>query len=214
MNYRFEAATPEGFVQQLALYIANGYWFYVIGRIPDRKDPRGVDAKLLSRYEINRSKWARARRKRAGLANLQYLRYGPFFVVVATRGEHRFFLDEPFRDVRRDAIRFLGYSIGYGKGVDGRGHASVRIHMNEYRRLKRSFLELATQHSIESLTAEFKHLRYSPFARVRRQLLCILRAVNCLRKVAGLEPVPISALRLRRRVVRPFAQCELRRASA
>jgi len=34
MNYRCEATTIEGFVQQLAVsYIANGYWFCVTGLI-------------------------------------------------------------------------------------------------------------------------------------------------------------------------------------
>jgi hypothetical protein len=42
---------------------------------------------------------------------------------------------------------------------------------------------------------------------VRRQFLNMLRAVNRARKQAGFELVPIAALRLRRRVVRPF--CDL-----
>src|SRR5512147_1512330 len=95
MDYRAEAASLEGFIQQLAVgYLARGYWFYVGGPIPDGKDPRAVDAKLIDRYGVAISKFERARRKVRGLANVQYLRYGQRFVLVATPGEHRFFREE------------------------------------------------------------------------------------------------------------------------
>lgn len=193
-------------MQQLALsYVGHGYWFYVTGVIPGGKDPRRVDEKLLEQYDAGISKWARARRKRAGLANVHYIRHGRFFVLIASRGQHRFFQDEPnHKDVRRDPIRFGGYSIGYRRGVDRRWHPSVRIHAAEYRALKSYLLNLACHRSIEKLIGEFRRIGYERYAPVRRQLLNLLRGVNRLREAAGFEPVPISALRLRRRVVKPF----------
>ncbi len=204
--YRCEATTVGGFVQQLAVaYVQHGYWFYVTGEIPERKCPQAVDAKLLDRYEIAISKWARARRKRMGGANVQYLRFGRFFVLMATRGEHRFFEDEPtFRDVRREPLSFAGYSISYKLGADRKWHASVRIHPSDYLTLKAHFLDLATRRSVEKLTTEFHRIPFEPYAPVRRQFLNILRAVNRERKKAGYEPAPVEALRLRRTVVRPF----------
>src|SRR5262245_16793792 len=93
--YRSEATSVEGFVQQRAVsYLGNGYWFYVTGEIPEGKDPAKVDEKLLARYRIDLSKWARARRKRAGFANLQYIRFERFFVLLATHGVHPFFEEE------------------------------------------------------------------------------------------------------------------------
>src|SRR6266849_4698714 len=81
MLYRCEAQTVPGFIQQLAVsYIGHGYWFYVAGNIPDDKDPPMVDAKLISKYGINLSRAARSRRKAAGLANIQYIRFRHFFV--------------------------------------------------------------------------------------------------------------------------------------
>lgn len=206
--YRWETASVEGFVQQLAVsYIGHGYWFYVTGVIPERKDPQQVDEKLLEQYDAGLSKWARARRKRGGLANVHYIRHGRFFVLIASRGEHRFFQDEPnHKDVRRDPIRFGGYSIGYRLGVDRRWHPSVRIHPETYRSLKAHLLSIACHWSVENLIAEFRRIRYEPYAPVRRQLLNLVRAVNRLRESAGFEPAPISALRLGRRVVRPFGE--------
>lgn len=204
--YRCVAQSVEGFVQQLAVaYVSRGYWFYVTGRIPNKKNPAMVDAKLIDRYGIRVSKWQRARRKRAGVANLQYLRYDRFFVILATYGSQRFFQDEPFRDIREDPIAFHGYSIGCGKGIDGRWHASVRIHAEEYQDLKAFFLQLAPHRTAESLAIEFHQVRFAPFARVRRQMLNILRAVNRARKDAALEPISVNALRLRRRPVAVFS---------
>lgn len=205
--YRCVAASEAGFVQQLAVsYLGHGYCFYVVGEIPQAKDPATIDAKLIARYGIGISRWARARRKKAGLANMHYLRHGRFFVLLASHGEHRFFTEEPsFRDARRDAIRFAGYSISIKRGIDGKLHPSVRIHPDEYRKLKAYLLDLALHRSVEKLSAEFAAVRFERYAPVRRQMLNVWRAVNRIRETAGFEPVPVSALRLKRRVLRAFA---------
>ena len=68
--YRFEATSVEGFVQQLAAnYVANGYWSYVCGKIPESKDPRVVDRKLLGLYgiEISKTRLSRVERAEAAL---------------------------------------------------------------------------------------------------------------------------------------------------
>ncbi|MCO6438137.1 MAG: hypothetical protein J5J06_13670 [Phycisphaerae bacterium] len=207
MSYRCVALSEAGFVQQLAVsYLGHGYCFYVTGRVPERKDPATVDAKLIDRYGIGISRWARARRKKAGLANMHYLRHGRFFVLLATHGKHRFFEDEPhFRDARRDAIRFAGYSIAIKRGIDGKMHPSVRIHRDEYRKLKAHLLELAPHRSVENLAAVLAAVPFERYAPVRRQLLNIWRAVNRVRETAGFDAVPVQALQLKRRVVHAFA---------
>ena len=89
--YRCEVPTIAGFVQQVAVsYLVNEYFFYVAGVIREDKDPRRVDEKLVARYELDVSKWSRARRKRVGLANVAYLRHGRFFLLLSTGGRHRF----------------------------------------------------------------------------------------------------------------------------
>lgn len=195
--YRCEAATLAGFVQQLAArYVASGYFFYVVGRVPAGKDPRRVDAKLVTRYGVDVSKFARARRKRAGRANVHYLRYRDVFVLLATHGEHRFFELEAaqVRDVRRVPLKVEGYAVGF-RG----GRVSVRIERAEYRTLRAYFAELAVRRSAAVLADELASLPYEPYAPVRRQLLGLLSLVNRTRKAAGLGEVPLSCLRLRRR---------------
>src|ERR1051326_424060 len=109
MEYRCEATSVAGFVQQLAVaYIGRGYFFYVTGEIPEKKDPSSVDEKLIAKYGLAIGKTARARRKAAGFPNVQYLRYRRDFVLLATHGVHDFFDEEGrfVRDVRKVPIKF------------------------------------------------------------------------------------------------------------
>ena len=208
MAYRCVATSAAGFVQQLAVaYVANGYWFYVTGRVPDHKGPASIDRKIIARYGIDVSKWTRTRRKQAGLANVQYLRYDRFFVLVATHGKHPFFASEgkQVRDIREKPLYFMGYSIGCRRARHGgKYHASVRIDRELFREMKARFTEMAAHRSVEELYRELWKIDYERYAPVRDQLRGLLRAINRRRKVAALEPVPHHALRFRRVPVSPF----------
>jgi hypothetical protein len=207
--YRCETASIEGFVQHLACNLVNkGYWFYVTGRVPERKDPRAVDRKLVELYGLEMSKWARARRKARGKANVAYLRYVRTFVLIATQGEHALFNREAYvKDVRREPIRFHGYCIGCGKGSDGRYHASVKLHPEAFDELLSYYRGIALQRGTSALASEISQIKFVPYARVRRQLLRVLREVNELRRAAGLEGIPSTALPLTRRIVTVFDSC-------
>lgn len=204
MQYRCETTSVEGFVQQVAVqYLRHGYWFYVAGSVPAGKDPRAIDRKLIAKYGIVASSKERTRRKRAGLANLHYIRHDRFFLLMATHGSHRFFDDESaqIRDARREPIRFAGYAISHRNG-----HACVRIEQREYQQLKAWFLDLACRRSIEALAAEFRAVRFVPYRPVRQQLVVIWRAVTRFRKLAGYEPIGIDCVPWRRHIVQPFGQ--------
>lgn len=76
MEYRCEATSATGFVQQLvASYLPHGYWFYVQGCIPLNKNPEMIDAKLIEKYGVAVSRQTRSRHKALGFANVHYLRY-------------------------------------------------------------------------------------------------------------------------------------------
>lgn len=203
MEYRYVATSIEGFIQQLAVaYITHGYWFYVSGMIPDTKCPNQVDHKLLNRYGIPMSRWARARRKRQGLANLHYLRFERTFILIATHGQHDFFVEESaaIRDIRRVPFKHSGYAISYRNG-----HASVRIDREMYAELKAYLTDLASRRTAERMSEEFRLLPIEPYAPVRRQLLNLHRAVNRVRKQSGYAQIPVDSLQLKRRIFRPFA---------
>jgi len=218
MRYRAEATTVEGFVQQIACcYLRHGYWFYVTGVVPEGKNPRAVDDKLIRKYGVAVSETTRRRRKLAGLANLQYLRHDRFFVLLATKGKHPFFEAERnrLRDIRVRPLRYAGYAISYRRGgrtrfgaPDPKWHSHVAIDRGPYLELRDKFVDLAARRRAEDLALAFYELPFERYAPVRRQLLLLLRRVNEVRKRAGFAPVTKDVLGLRRRVVRPFGDPE------
>ncbi len=214
MQYRAVATSVEGFIQQIACcYLRHGYWFYVAGRVPANKDAAAIDAKLIEKYGIGVSESTRARRKKAGQANLQYIRHERFFVIMATKGHHRFFKEEAnrVRDIRRVPLKYAGYSISYRPGgrtrdgqPDTKWHAHVALDRNQYLELRAWFTERALRESTTVLARSLYELPVAPYAPVRRQLLMIHREINRVRKLAGKAAIPAEALPLRRQVVRPF----------
>lgn len=203
-----------GFVQQIACaYLRHGYWWYVTGMIPEHKDGRIVDRKLIAKYEIDASEWRRARNKQRGRANMQYLRHDRFFVLFATQGEHEFYREEAglVRCIRTVPLRYAGYSLSYRPGGrtrkgerDPRWHAHVQMDRERYQEMKAWFEQYAARRKADWLSECLSRIPYEPYAPVRRQKLNILRSVNRRRKAAGLDQIPASVLRTRRRVVKPF----------
>jgi hypothetical protein len=216
-RYKWEARSLEGFIQQLAVaYIARGYFFYVSGCVPKRIPAAEHDQRMLAKFDVAKSKWSRyRRRKQRGsdgrpLANVQYLRHGDFWVLLCTSGHHRFFTEHckfdieqrlstrQYLDARELPITYGGYSVSW------RGRATVRISPHAYRELKTHFLQIAAKESKNSLEREFSRAPFEPYCGVTRQMFAILRAVNRVRKTAGLPLVPRLCIRVKRQVVKPF----------
>ena len=209
MSYRYIATTPEGLVQQVAVsYLRHGYWWYVTGRIPAMKAADSIDQKLLAKPRCLR--WARCR----SVIAISYL---------ASDGHHAFKQHEreQIRDCRRHPIRFEGYSLSYRRGGvtppgggEPKWHACVRIEPTTYKQLKAYFLTRACHRTAEHLAEDFRRIPYARYAPIRRQLLNIHRAVNRARDRMGYDPVPVSALCLRRRIALPFAECSDQQSSS
>lgn len=220
MEYRCEATTLEGIVQQLASNILpHGYWFYVTGIVPEGKAPSAIDEKLMRKYGVEISRSQRARRKLNGLANVHYLRLGRFWVLLATHGNHLFFEEEgqAIRDARRVPIQVGGYSLSVSRGnflkraateegasPDTKMRVRVQIAKERYRDLRAYFLDIACRRSVEALSSAFFVIPFEPYAPIRKQLLNLLRLVNERRATAGLSKLPPSVLRYKRRIVKPF----------
>lgn len=206
MEYRCVATSLEGFIQQLAVsYVGRGYWFYATGKISGDKCLESIDRKLVEKYDITSKKWVRARRKSQGLANMQYIRFEDFFVLLATEGSHVFKEREreQIRDARRNALKFGGYQVAYRNN-----HVQVRIDDETYQLLKAYYVDLAVRRNKEFMVEEFYRFPYEPYAPIRRQAFNILRQVNRVRKRAGYEQLPTSCIWLKRRIVKPFEAVE------
>ena len=189
----YETTSINAFVRHLATHcLPHGYRYYVSGLLPEGKDYRAIDARIIAKYDIAKNRWERCRRKRAGEVNLRYLRYGRWFLLIATgpRGAHRFFEEEvEIRDVHAVPIRFHGYELSY-RG----GRVKVRIGEKELHGISERLLAMAVRARRPKLIAEFQSLPFEPYRSVLSQLFGLLREVNRRRKAAGLKPVPESAI--------------------
>lgn len=205
MEYRCAATSVVGFIQQLAVnYVTHGYWHFVTGHVPAGKDPGRLDEKLVQKYGLAVSTWTRARRKRCGIANLQYIRHERFFVILATAGEHpTFFRDEArsLRDARKSPICYAGYAVSY-RG----GHAHVRIEQGELNRLRAHFLDRAIHRRPDAIANELMALPYVGYAPIRTQLYGLYLAINKRRQQMGYAPVPHGVLNFERPIVFPFGE--------
>lgn len=205
--YRCEALSIEGFVQQIAVsLVLHGYFFYVTGEIPDKKDPQVIDAKLIARYGLDISKFTRCRKKRGGIAGVQYLRHGRFFVLMATEGNHDFFDLEGkmIADIRVHPLQCFDYSIGCFQRRTAKWHPSVRIAAERFRSIKKDMILSALSVSERELAERIRSLPFAPFAPVRSQCFSLLRFINHRRNLAGLALVSDTCVRRHRRPVKVF----------
>jgi hypothetical protein len=141
-DYQCQAVSIEGLVQQIAVsYLRHGYYWYVSGAVREGLDPTHVDETIISKYNIRKCWRHRADQKARGLANLQYIRHGAFYVIIATKGRHAFKVmeQENLRDIRETPLHvpiamarhavprkkkrkkpqvpvFEGYSISFRRG--------------------------------------------------------------------------------------------------
>ena len=51
--YKYEVTSIEGLVQRVATHLlTKGYYFFVQGCVPQGKDPRALDQKLIAKYDV------------------------------------------------------------------------------------------------------------------------------------------------------------------
>ncbi len=200
-RYHAQATSVAGFLQVLtANYLPAGCVFYTQGLLKPHMDVTAIDAKMIARYEIAISKYARCWRRKHGQAAVHLLRYRLFYVLLASEGRHCFYEHEAnIKDARVTPIHFADYHVSVQDG-----HSCVRLAPQTKQRLKEDFLGMACTRSAVALAREFRALPYVPYKPVVWQLLKILRLVNERREIAGRGPVDPKCIRRRRPIVRPF----------
>jgi len=222
-KYRWIATSPGGFLRQLVSnYLPHGYRFYVSANIKPSRDPAEFDRVMQRKFRYQMSPSQRNRRKNVrgpdgralGLANIHFLRYERYWILLSTKGEHRFFDEHVkrdrwgniarkyFRDVHRDPIFFDGYSIRVVEGGylpryrwkdvnrperDTRRRVRVRIARETYQTLKADFIARARsgRWSARALETAVFSLPFLPYAAVREQLWHLVRWMNEARKERG-----------------------------
>ena len=193
MRLRYETNGVDGFIKGIANLVnaRTRYFFYRLQTIPKHVDPVQVDAKLITKYRVERSASSRYRDKQAGVARVAYLRCDRDFILLATSGKHLVFQEEPLRDCRRAPIKCFGYRIRH---VNDKVEVSVEA--RTFKALKASMVESVSPLPLEQAELYFRRFPYLPFYRVKRQQFGIWRAVNRERERLGLDPISHMALRL------------------
>src|SRR5262249_113880 len=103
------------------------------------------------------------------------------------------------RDVRREPLKVLGYSVGFRKGA-----ARVRIEVGRYLDLRAYFADIATKRSKAVLDRELYELPWGTYAPVRGQYLSLFRLINERRGAANLPSLSSLCVPMKRRIFRPF----------
>jgi hypothetical protein len=187
------------------------------------------------RYRMGRS-WRNRRKHALGpdgekleQANVHYLRYERFWILLCTKGKHRFFEEhvkrdrngdivaKHFRDAERDPIFFAGYSIRIAEGgylprwkwrdaktpeLDTKKRVRVRIAEETFRDIKAELVARAGsgRYAAAVLEAAVWNLPFLPYAPVRENLCEIVRHMNRARKERGFKDLLVASRCIRRRI--------------
>lgn len=246
-KYQCVATTSHGAVRMLAThYLPHGYRFFVQGNVKPGRDVLAFDGLMEGKFRYALSRSGRNRRKNArgpdgerlGLANVHYIRFDRTWVLLATKGSHRFFDEHAkrnrfgdveevfFRDVHRDPIFIAGYSLRVAEGGylarsqwsdparperDTKQRVRVRIAEEVFRTLKADLVARAAsgRWTASELEAAIWNLPFLSFAPVREQMKMLVRWMNKARKARGFADL-LDPWRCVRRKIAPISAFEPR----
>ena len=176
----YEVTKLGQFLFKLNHYMRYGYVHYYVREIPGHKDLSTVDRKLLLTYDVTSNRMLRAKRKKEGVRNVIYIRFGQTFILLATEGKQPAFDRLKFLSFPDSPLYFSRYSIGIKQKK-----SYIQIEPLRYKRLKK-VAETIALHQHERV--EKFLLKISPFSfkGVNEQRWKLYKLINLKRKKAGL----------------------------
>ena len=194
-----EVANLKKLLRQLNLYINYGYVRYALRTIPEDKDLKIIDEKISKVYAVTYCRTTRARRKKAGKANVIYLRLNRSFILLASEGEEHEACNKISSTNFLDrSLYFSGYSIGTkNQNVRGRGvlpRAWIEIAEERYSSIRKQLQGLAL-HNHQKVTDYFCRISPFYFAGINQQKWKLLLETNRTRKRAGLPQIKWSDIK-------------------
>ena len=188
MSYQYEVHTLGQFLRRIAIdYVRFGYVRYALREIPEGKDPQLIDRKIIDIYGITTCRMTRTRKRKQGLTNIVYTRFGHSFVLLAEeKGNHPVFDRINNYDIRTAPFHFCDYSIGITQGK-----SCVRVSNRMWKKVEYRFRKIGL-HQREKVEEKLTQLPYYGFPGVVRQKLNLVAEINQRRKRAGLPRVNLS----------------------
>lgn len=164
----------QGLIQEVVFLISRGYYFYCILPLNFKKNGENwvkTDKKLIKKYNMDISKFQRARRKKNGKANFYYLRWEHVAIMLHTSGDvdsktyNDNFLD--LREKQRKLIlkisELLWLQINFGPiEKDNKRHISVRLWRDSYDGLKVNLLRVIQLKNKDLAISEFNKINGIP----------------------------------------------------
>jgi hypothetical protein len=174
------------FLRKIAFdYLRHGYKRYIFRTIPEGKDLKMIDLKVIQYYQVSFCRSTRLRRAQKGLANVVYLRYGNRFILTASDGLNEAFDKTHFLHFHQHPLLVDGYTIGVKQNKP-----CVMVQPRRWAMIRNNVLAIAlhNQAKVENL-----FLAISPFSfpEVIRQKRKLLDEVNKKRHLAGLPKVQV-----------------------
>lgn len=177
--------------------VLNTYHWFTSGEIPEGKNPKRVDQKLIALYGCESTRSERQRKARAKEANALYFRYKRFWALLATDGEGEIHDCEPLRSARGNSLVIFNHSV---KLADSR--VVVRVESSMWGKLRervRAACFIENPNVLEALIRDqVTTLGLIPFRGTIEQQETLLRMLNEKRKHAGLPKLRKSCLIYRR----------------
>jgi len=156
------------YTQQLLNLVSHGHYFYYQITLPDKKKEKweSIDRKLMVMYPIEASKDKRYRRKKAGKADVVYLRWDCNAVFMHTPGNITPASGHVFTDIRETPLEVrLNADNGITVLKVGRNHNkgfTVYLAKESYREIKAEILDCIKNHRLEESKLRFRNINSLP----------------------------------------------------
>lgn len=195
-------------LQQLVYMIGRGYYYYHVGIIPTSKGDKAnkIDSKIIQKYDIDLSKYQRARRKKKKLANFYYLRWQNIFVILHTDGQLEVPNDDYFYDIRlkqceanRLKIRvsdLLEFNLALQHKDSDKRSVTVAFSNTTFKEFKAQLEEFVQYRQVKQVNEFFKNLRNLPaWQGVIKQEYKLLEEVYKMAKKYNLNTKKINTIK-------------------
>ncbi len=172
------------FFSKISQYINHGYGRYIFREIPEGRDLKKMDDKLVKVYGVTSDRMKRCRSNKKGAAKIMYFRFGRKFVLLASEGgpneQNREFFKGVNHRFSKRPLHYRGYSIGIKDNK-----ANVMIVPERFLTIKNYGQSIAL-HNTEKVQAWFQGLTPFRFRGINKQKLRLLKDINKQRKKKGL----------------------------
>ena len=184
MKSKYVATSLGQFLRKIAIdYVRHGYYWYQLYTFKkdfSEQELERIDTKIIKEYEITYHRTTRARRKKQGIANVAYVRWSNYYILLFTDGFH-YKKQEGVRlsDMREVPLQIFQYEV---RVLQGKGQ--VRINPDYLKRKRRSLLKSSYKGRGEVLK-KLHRLGYLNYPEINRQKFYLLKAINKKRRKAN-----------------------------